>query len=229
MTLLPIDARWWMAPLLTLLLFVGIWGETRAFHAPSGDATAYHALVRASAANLPYRFGDWEGDDIPLPQAAVTLLKPNVLLGRRFENARTGEHVTLLLVQCRDARDMGGHYPPICYPAHGWALREKKQAKVHVDGRTASMMVYRFTFESPERFSEHVIYSFFILPNGRIDSGRDGVDRVAADARAKLFGAAQLQVVFDGSMSEERRNEVFGELVSLATPVIETIRAGGKR
>mgnify|MGYP007071125856 CR=1 FL=1 len=30
------------------------------------------------------------------------------------------EQVNVAVVQCRDARDMGGHYPPICYPGQGW-------------------------------------------------------------------------------------------------------------
>ena len=54
-----------------------------------------------------------------VPPEAQELLRPNAIFSRRFQ--RPGEiGVHVLVVHCSDARDMIGHYPPICYPSSGW-------------------------------------------------------------------------------------------------------------
>ena len=221
----PKDKRWLLPPLVSLLI-AGIWAERQLWHLPVGDPGAYHANVRSVAQNLPYRIGDWVGSDVDTPPAAMSLLKPNVLLSRRFRNLATGEHATLMIVQCQDARDMGGHYPPVCYPANGWTLRETQQRDLPSEQSTLPGTVYRFTIEKIDRYSEILIYSFFVRPDGVIESGREGVREAAADPRSRIFGAGQVQVVFGASMAQTRRDEVFRTLISEAFPIVDAIRGG---
>lgn len=214
------------APLISLLLLLCIWIERQAFHLPEGDSTAYHASVRAIAGRLPWRIGDWEGTKVDTPPAAVSMLKPNIVLGRLFRNRVTREHTTLMIIQCEDARDMGGHYPPVCYPAHGWTQREATTKEILVKGIPIPVTAYRFTRESIEEYSEIQIYNFFVRPDGSIESGREGVGQAAANPRMKHFGAGQVQMMFSPSMSEERMDEVFREIISDALPVLNAIRRG---
>lgn len=214
---------------VSLLLIGGIWLEHQMFHLPAGDAAEYHERIKAVADQLPLRIGAWSGTKVDPPQAAITLLRPNLTFGREYVNAETGEHVRLMIVQCRDARDMGGHWPPVCYPAHGWTLRDSAEQRLLVDTLTIPVSMYRFTMESIEQYTEIVIYGFFMRPDGILESGRDGVRRAAEDPRLKIFGAAQMQVAFDASMDKGRRDEVFRDLVAGVLPVIEAVRRGSQR
>ena len=216
------------APLITLVLLAGIWAERTLLHGPPDDAAAYHARVRAVAADLPYRIGEWVGSDVETPPAAIAMLKPNVLRCRRFVHQSTGEHATMMIVQCQDARDMSGHYPPICYPAHGWTLRESTRKDLVVAGIPVPTRIYRFTIESIDRFDEILVYNFFVRRDGPIESERRGVLAVS-ERRMRVFGAGQVQVVFSPSMHADRRDEVFQMLVSQASTVIDAIRVGSDR
>src|SRR5688572_23609198 len=110
--------RWPIA--VTLLLLGGIALDQALFRVPAANAAPYHALVQAAAAKIPFHIDTWFGTDIPVPPAATKLLKPNVIVSRRYAEMLTGRRVDFLLVQCTDARDIVGHYPPICYVTHGW-------------------------------------------------------------------------------------------------------------
>jgi len=100
---------------LTVALLLGLTAETLSRPGPK-DATPFHTRVR----EFKTHFNNPEGwtakvPDNELPPGAVALLKPNLDICRTYLNPR----FEFLLVQCLDARDMGGHFPPNCYPASG--------------------------------------------------------------------------------------------------------------
>jgi hypothetical protein len=216
------------APVLVLLLLGGICAERALFHLPPGDPDAFHARVRDVAEHVPDRIGDWVGTVVEPPASAVSLLKPNYLRSLRFENATTKERASLVMVQCRDARDMTGHWPPNCYPAHGWTLRSTAKKDLLVGRRKVPVTAYRFTIEAIDRYEEIVVYNFFARPDGVVEDGREGVRQVAEDPRMKVFGAAQFQVVFEAHTPEPRRDEVFRTLVGGVFPLVETLLEGAR-
>lgn len=217
------------APLASLLLVTGAWLDWQILRAPAGDPDAYHAAIRSAAAALPDRIGDWVAEPVSPPPSAVVLLRPNVLVGLEFRNSVTREHVLLSLVQCRDARDMSGHWPPACYPAMGWTLREAETRVLTIAGREVPFTAYRFTIESLQRFSELVVYSLFLRPDGEIDADRTAVQGAAEHKGRRSFGAGQVQVQFDAAVPRDRRDEVFKTLVAGVWPVVESVLSGGLR
>jgi hypothetical protein len=54
----------------------------------------------------------------------------------------------------------------------------------------------------------------------------DAVDAVARDPSLRRLGAAQVQVVTDGTMSDIRRDEVFRELVGPIVPLLNCVGDG---
>src|SRR5688572_9027810 len=106
--------------MLTTLALAGLLADKLLFHTPPADAAAYHERVRGAAATVPLHIDSWFGVDTPVPTAAVEMLHPNVVISRRYEDLRTHQNVSFLLVQVSDVRDILGHYPPYCYPARGW-------------------------------------------------------------------------------------------------------------
>lgn len=214
-----------LAPLLTLVLLLAL-GVTTLSRPGPDEAEPYHAHVREVASAVPYRVGDWVGVDEALPREASELLRPNVLFSRRYEHRQTGEWATFLLVQCKDARDLDGHYPPICYPAHGWRQQEAERMETRVNGLVIPSTQYRFSYHQPEGTSRMVVNNFMILPDGRIMPDIGGVRRAASDYTSRFYGAAQVQLITSDRMSEERRQAVFERLVSANRDVIHAIRSG---
>ncbi len=172
------------------------------------------------------QIGDWKGFVVEAPTAAVALLRPNFLESRRYRNSVTGEEATLTIVQCREPRDMTGHYPPNCYPANGWGALGEASMEIAVGEVVFPVEAYDFVVESFERYERISVYNFFVRPDGRIERGETGVRQAAADRRLKVFGAAQVQVVFGSAVSADRREFVFQTLIEAAMPIIDEIKTG---
>ena len=190
------------------------------------DADAYHAKVAAVINAIPYQIDDWVGIDEPPPREAISLLRPNTIFSRRYENFVTGERVSVVLVHCRDARDLAGHYPPICYPAHGWTQVQATAATRPLDDRRLELMSYKFTRDRTAGRSQMLVDNFLILPDGRIVSDMREVRRAAGNYARRIYGAAQVQVVHYGQVPDERRERAFQTLVTPMRQAIETIRVG---
>jgi hypothetical protein len=230
----PAFQKFWsvraVAPPALTLLFLGVaFADKVLFHLPPADATAYHARVREAAATLPYNIGAWLGTDTPVPPSAVALLRPNVILSRQYQDVRTGRTATLLVVQCEDARDLLGHYPPVCYVAHGWSMRGKVPRERQVDGRLIPVTDYTFTSTRIDRASELRIDNFMVLPDGQVCRDMDAVETVAQDYRRKFFGAAQIQIITDTQWSDDDRDDLFRQLIQAAGPLLREMRSGVTR
>lgn len=187
--------------------------------APAADPTAHHDLVRDLAASkIPFSVGDWFARSLESPPAAVQLLHPNAMEGRAFVNSRTGETANLLFVHCSDARDILGHFPPVCYPAHGMTLESSQPREWKVAGLEVTGMRYRFSGKGAAPAVS--IDNFMILPTGRFGRDMDAVQLVAKDRRVRQFGVAQVQLITSGTLSDARRDEIFDLIVSSVVPVI---------
>ena len=214
-------------PIASLVMLLGIFAETLTHPSPE-RAWEYHAGIRREAEQIPIRIGRWMGEDSAVPAQARDLLKPNVLISRRYV-APDGESAMLLIVQSADARDMGGHYPPVCYPNAGWAkLAEPRDSQVDVAGVTIPITEYTYGVAGLDGARERRILDFFVLkPVGPVREQRN-VRRQASDYRLRHYGAAQIQVIVDGPTSIAARERIFAEFVEPLIPLIEAIGAPGE-
>ena len=213
-----------LPPLLSLALALGLFLHVRAF-AAQDDTAPFHQKVREAVAAIPVRIGDWEGADRKIPPAAGKLLKPNTLFCRQYRQVSTGRGVTVLLVHCRDARDMTGHYPPICYPGHGWTLDSWDQKEtIPLWGGEATFAVYQFSRTEVRTFLQCTIYNLFVLPRAGLVTEMDQVVKSSGDYRVRPYGAAQVQVIFDSGMPEWERLDALRVLLAPLGPVVESMR-----
>lgn len=217
------------SPLVALALLGAMSAQKSVIRGTAADAVGYHAAVSGLASELPVVVGDWVGEDVPVMAAAVALLKPNALINRRYVNWRTGESASLLLVQVRDPRDLLGHYPPNCYPAHGYVPDGTRERDWDVQGMRIQGRQYRFSKEELEGRSKLVVDNFMVLPDGETARDMRGIDRAAQDLRHRHFGAAQIQILTEPSIGDERREEVFQTFVSACLPVIRRVASGVER
>jgi hypothetical protein len=225
------------APLLSVGLLAGIFAEQQT-HLKPQDVEPYHARAKAAVDQVPYFIGTWSGQDDEIPVAAQKLLRPNAILNRRFVDSSPRDprssyrYASLLIVQCRDSRDMVGHYPPICYRAHGLSIDEKSCGPRDwtVNGKTIPGYEYQFTEVLAGKSTRTTVYNFLIVPGRGIVRDMKGVEQAAEDYQQRYYGAAQFQVVFQSDVSADRpreeRDEIFATLMGPNIQLIETLTSG---
>jgi hypothetical protein len=218
------ELRWWGCAAVVLCAVTGL--RLTAYRAPEPEAYLRH--VAEVAETMPPSFGSWVSVEAPIPSAAVTMLLPNIAFSRRYTNLATGQQATLLLVQCRDARDLLGHYPPVCYVSSGFRKAASASKDWLIEGLAIEGMVYTFTSANPQNPTAMIIYDFMILPNGHTCRDMQGVNATARDPRRRHLGAAQLQILVDPALSEQDREALFITLVKANHKIIDVLLAGDK-
>jgi hypothetical protein len=202
-----------IAPVLSVVLAVGVFTQMQAY-AVEDDTTDYHARVRAAAEQIPIRIGEWEGTDMTVPPAAGKLLHPNVLFSRKYRHASTGQRANLVFVQCFDSRDMGGHYPPNCYPGNGWTQAgPATRFDLQMWGREIPVAEYTFNRTEGSTTIGTVVYNFFILPARGIGTSMEEVRAASGDYRSRPYGAAQIQIMTDSATDSQQRLTAARELL----------------
>lgn len=216
------------APVLTVALLLTILLTRGAGASAVPGADAYHESVAATIERLPYKIGDWVGTDIEVPPAAQKLLRPNKLMQRRYEHIITGRTFNILVVHCKDSRDMIGHYPPNCYPANGWTPAGASEASFSLDSGTFGAREYQFNRVADGVEQRLRVFSFFVLParDAEIASDYDAVAAASRDRRNTGLGAAQVQLLGGESLSAAERREIVEEFIRALAPVIRVIGEG---
>lgn len=219
--------RYWLAPALCVVILAGLQLEKWFLREARADATEYHRAVAEAAEGFPVQIGPWTRvRAIPMPQAAISLLRPNALKAYLYKHTESGAEARLMVAQCKAIGDIRGHYPPVCYPGNGWSAHESELRKATYQGARIDATAYRFTRDSQASFAEIVVYNVFVLPTGEILSGRSGVGSAAGSRRFRDFGAAQVQVVLTGQTPPEARDQAFEELLNGVHGLVRVIRDG---
>jgi uncharacterized protein DUF3485 len=205
----------------SLLLMIAI-GVARINPGNQEKVDAYHERVAQVINSIPIDINGWTGQQVPLPQSAIKLLDPNALVARHYSNKEKNVAATLLIVQCRDTRDMAGHYPPRCYPSSGWMDSESNPTRMYTLGH---FDIKRYGFQ---RIAGHVergisVYSLFVLPTGEMTTSMREVRRLSANYDFRMYGAAQIQVVIDGEVPEEDHDWILSDMFEIALPAIRAV------
>lgn len=211
----------WFASAATLALLLFVAADAHGRSGGEGAASFAKRARDVAPASFPYSVGEWLGSDAPTTPAAMELLRPAVVVSRGYESLRTGEQASLLFVCCTDARDLLGHHPPVCYPAQGKTLVSAQRRDWDVAGRRVEGMRYRFSGIRRDGPEEFVVDSFVVLPGGRIGRDMAAIEALARDRRQRRSGAATVQVVTDGALSDARRDEALRTLLAPALPLFE--------
>ena len=228
--------------LATLALLGGVVGARAALRVPSGNSAGYLAGCRDAAEGVPMHVGLWFGRGAPVPTQAVDLLKPNVLVSRQYENLTTGRQFTLLLVQTRDARDLLGHFPPICYPGRGFVLTDQADAAwtLPADGPKTpggpekpgggAVKVpakrYDFSLTAAGGTQAITVVNFMLSPDGAVAPDMYALERHLTDRTKTHYGAAEVQMVFPGDFPAAERDATVEQFLRAARPALAAILDG---
>jgi hypothetical protein len=212
-----------LAPLTSLLLVAGLYAQMQQYGV-LGDAEPYHARARAVIEEIPMRFGGWAGEDVAIPPAAGRLLRPNAMFSRHYRHAESGLWASLVVVHCRDPRDMAGHYPPNCYPGNGWRQSgAPDEVTCRVEDEEFPLAEYRFSRTEHHRISSRLIYNLFVLPSEGVVTDMGQVRRATGDYRHRPYGAAQIQIIMDSSTPEAERQRILQDMMQVLTPVFDVL------
>lgn len=213
------------APILSVAMLACFYVQTRGYPRAE-NAAPFHAAVAASVESIPLNVGTWEGTVQVMPQAAQALLRPNASMCRAYRDSTTGREVNVVLIQCKDSRDMAGHFPPRCYPANGWA-ESSAQRQLQMKVGDAEIPVTRYEYERIGfgHSRKLAIYGFFVLPGKGIVTSMTEVYRASEFYNARPFGASQVQLVVDVINDDEEDARAFGELMTPLLPTIALLRS----
>ncbi|HZZ43836.1 MAG TPA: exosortase-associated EpsI family protein [Tepidisphaeraceae bacterium] len=211
---------------LTALLIAGAGIEGFALQVPPAGGEEYHQRIKQAYQQMPTRIEDWVGTEHALSQGAITLLHPNVAASWEYANFVTQQRAQVLLVQCTDAREMFGHYPPACYPGQGWTMNRSEPREWKVGGIDIKGMEYEFSRSETDRQSSSIVVDdFMMLPDGSFIRDMANLRPLAFEWR--FFGSGQMQMITDTSIPDEERKKIFSTLIGGYVPVIRAIQSGG--
>lgn len=191
----------------------------------------YRARVRAALEAIPFKIGPAVGMDAPPTPAAQKLLSPNKILERRYIDPVTGAGFSLLIVHCGDVRDMIGHFPPVCYPAHGWRPRGASPFELQLNGEHADGVRYEFS-RAEDVFERHMsVLNFFVIPEegATLFRDMDAVQRASRSSDTGGLGVAQVQIVIPEESGQEWQETVVKETLAAIAPALKTISQGIKK
>lgn len=220
------------APAACAALLIGMVAESGTRIRPA-DAEPYHARAKAALAAIPMQIGSWSGEEGQVPRDAIKLLHPNFIQEWKFSDNNTAHPrwrdrwASLLVDQCRDARDMNGHWPPNCYVNSGEELTSRIPRDWPVGGLLITGMEYRFLRTSPAESTRTAVYNFLIVPGSGITRDMDGVRKAAEDYQRRYYGAAQFQLLMNADLPQQERDEIFTTLMQPCVPAIRTLMSGG--
>ena len=187
---------------LVVLMAFSSWLPTGVQH-DEASAAAQRAVAEAMGA-VPFFVGDWVGRDETVPPEAQKLLRPNAIFSRTYQKP-LGPRLHLLLVHCSDARDMIGHYPPVCYPSAGWVSEEipgPAGAVLHAAGREVPVRLYGFRrMHEPGRVDRIMILNAFILPGGNVSRDISDINRQSERLEISLESVPSLLRLADAKLA----------------------------
>jgi hypothetical protein len=196
------------------------------------DSAARKAEVARAIDEAPYFIGRWVGEkpeEGSIPREAQKLLKPNGMLNRRY-SCPGGPWMHVLVVHCGDARDMIGHYPPICYPSTGWMespAHANSDLTLTVQGLPFPVREYGFTrYLDGGREDSIRIFNAFILPDGTVTREIDDINRQSERLSVAVQGVAQVQVITSGHVSLQEAITAADEILSGMTGLFDALQFG---
>ncbi|MAY75112.1 MAG: hypothetical protein CMJ31_10420 [Phycisphaerae bacterium] len=186
----------------------------------------YMAAVAESIDSVPYKIGPWLGFDVEVSEAAVEMLKPNRILQRVYRKPNdASSQFSLLISHCGVTRDMLGHYPPVCYPAHGWTQLGVRDVSLKTDDTEIPAREYSFRRGVGLESAAMTVMNFFVVPSDteRYQVTMDQLNSFEVTQSRHAKGIAQIQILVPEEMKPAQREEVVDDVLHAIEGVTRTI------
>jgi hypothetical protein len=104
--------------MIAAILLVVLSGVIQGIWTERWQASGARQEAASRLGRVPLTVGDWEGKDLSVDPQAFAQARLDGFLWRRYQNAVTGEVVSLLLV-CGPPGPVAAHTPDLCYSGQG--------------------------------------------------------------------------------------------------------------
>ena len=216
------------APIATFFILAFLGAEKIFWEPPARDIEVFQNRVREAATEVPGCVGPWLATDLPLPPAAVRMLKPNAVISRQYTHMDTGEVFTLLFIEVGDSRDILGHYPPVCYKAQGWSLQASTPTDWSAWGTKVHGTEYLFERDRLEGPASLIVDDFLFLPNKTTYRDMTELHEQSTNRLYWGMGGGQAQFIFDSDVPQSRRDAIIQNfLEGPLKPVFDAMRLDG--
>ncbi|MEM1183419.1 MAG: exosortase-associated EpsI family protein [Planctomycetota bacterium] len=214
------------AALSAVVMLVVMWRVRETWLADPVSSDSYMAAVAEAIDGVPYKIGPWLGIDVEVSPAAVELLRPNRILQRSYRDpSNPASQFNLLISHCGKTVDMLGHYPPVCYPQHGW--RALGSHDIEIDSPRGSLPAREYGFTRGGEFGPAVmdIVNFFVMPSDEFTFhlSMDRLNLLEVTRTRYAGGIAQVQVMFPKNMEPSDREEAIRAVLEAIDPVLGQI------
>lgn len=214
----------YLAPVCTVVLLSAVFAHSLTLPTPD-DAAGYHQRVMEASSGMPMSFGGWTARELPMESGSLELLRPNVAIRLELSHPDYALPMEFLIVQCRDARDLAGHYPPKCYPqVNGYVSRAAEPRNWDSDGISVTGTEYRFAVNDLPGAPERYVLHFMMLPDGRIVREIGAIYEAGADYLRRHHGAAQCQLfIRDSQLTRAQRDRAMTDVLTAYADLIRAI------
>jgi hypothetical protein len=209
---------------LPIVAFVALMiaaGVVQGLNTERWQASAAVAEACRKLDKVPLALGDWRGENFPLEEEDLKRAGIKGHVSYRYENLRTGDKVSLLIV-CGRVGPISVHTPDVCYGAAGYsAVGERYAKEVPVaDGRTLN--VWSLRFRAPSTVSSKQIEVNWVWNNGK--------NWIAAEVSRLTFAGSpalyKMYVVRDlPALAADRKNDPSKSFLQTFLPELEKILA----
>lgn len=218
-------------PVATALAFAAAWTALPTLETDPAIEARY-AAVRESVESLPERIGPWRTSPVPVPLAEQRILKPNAMISRRLSLLGSSVEAQLLLIHCRDVRDMLGHWPATCYVSAGWSPEPGSGRTLAVprDGLELKSQRHRFSrVRGGSDLERTEVWSAFLAPGEPTTGSLDDLSGRAGARLRSQQGIAQIQVCFSGWIPDAQADEAVGSVLrAIPLPLLELLKGDGR-
>ena len=217
-----------VAPVLSSVLLLGVLFIGGINLARPEGLDDYYEAIREVVKAVPYRIAGWDSTEVDPTPAAQDLLRPNIIIQREYREPDGARRVWLLIVHCGEVRDMYGHYPPNCYPAHGWLDRGEFDREIETQAFRVPARDYYFEMTADGGSAQLRATDLFVLPSQGQTVHRN-IEALTAASRSPTAsgqGSAQIQIVTTYEFSEEEWSALLAEFMTSLHDVLETIGGG---
>ena len=217
------------SPWMTVALLIGLSIALPNRSELNAQSEVQKAEIAQAMEQAPFFIGRWVGEDASqmVPREAQTLLHPNAMMSRTYRSP-AGPTVQVFMVHCSDARDMIGHYPPICYPSAGWLpTSQSAQVELSVDDLKLPVREYLYQRHNDRATLERIrIFNCFILPGGRTALDIDDINRQSERLALSVQGVAQLQVMTAASVPLDEAAAAASEILTGMADMLDKLQVG---
>ncbi|MFU8829147.1 MAG: exosortase-associated EpsI family protein [Phycisphaerales bacterium] len=213
-----------------VLLWVAVFGGLNLEQPAWADE--YHNEVRRAISAIPQQIGDWIGTDDPeVTPSQQRILKPNIIVQRTYRQPGSSRYIRLLVVHCKLASDMNGHYPRICYPNTGWSLDSAEPMSIRLGTTAIPATHYMFSSTRDGRDMVMSNINFFILPAREENLAADmlALERSSRSVAHVGLGAAQVQFMSNQPLNTDEWRPIIERFARAVEGPIDAIVQGANR